>query len=104
MTVQRGSSARGTNYTKPRPFSTNNPFRNASYDSNIGSRTASQNSEQQQHFNNWVAKNQSQLSFSSDDEDGDLFKVPQSIGRPTYQRTQSNSSAGSAHSARGIPP
>lgn len=98
MTVNRVSSVRGTNSTRARPFSTNNPFRNASYDSNIGSRTASQSSEQQ-HFNNWVARNQSQMSFSSDDEDGDLFKAPQ---RPIPHRTQSNSSAGSANS-RGIP-
>jgi len=101
MTVQRVSSVRGTNYTSARPFSTNNPFRNASFDSNIGTRSTSQNSDQQQHFNSWVQRNHSQLSFSSDDEDSDLFKVPQPI-RPSYQRTHSNSSVGSAGS-RNIP-
>ncbi|CCH45433.1 hypothetical protein BN7_5015 [Wickerhamomyces ciferrii] len=104
MSVHRVSSVRGTNYTQnTRPFSTNNPFRNASFDSNIGHNSRSTD-QQQQNFNQWVARNQSQMSFSSDDEDSELFKQPPPVVRPGYSRSNSQNSVGSQGSLGVMPP
>lgn len=59
-----------------RPFSTNNPFRNVSQESfGAGGGNAGANGSNQQ-FRDWVARNQSQMSFSSDDDQEEEFKVP----------------------------
>lgn len=80
MSVHRNHSTGGQQRPSlSRPFSSNNPFRNASQDSNIG---------RDPGFSSWVQRNQSQMSFSSDDEQGELFQ-PQ---RPGYERTTSNGS------------
>lgn len=95
MSVQRTASLRTSssgNGANQRPFSTNNPFRNASLDSNINSVS----NINQQNFQNWVEKNQSQLSFSEDDEDNYIQMPPPISTRPANQRSGSYSSNGSS--------
>ncbi|KAH3671374.1 hypothetical protein WICMUC_004671 [Wickerhamomyces mucosus] len=91
MSYHLNRSTSASSHQHSRPFSTNNPFRNASVDSSIND----------PKFTNWVNNNRSQASFSSDDEDGELFKIPSIPGRrPGNERTLSNNSNNSNSSVR----
>lgn len=80
---------------KTRPFSSNNPFRNASADSFAakGGDTA---------FQRWVQTNQSAMSFSSDDEEEALngLRPPPPVSGRDGSRSESSTRSSSDHSSR----
>ncbi|KAH3684272.1 hypothetical protein WICPIJ_004747 [Wickerhamomyces pijperi] len=83
--LNRSNTGNSGNHAFNRPFSTNNPFRNASVDSSIND----------PNFQNWVNNNRvSQASFSSDEDEFDHFRVP-AMPKPAFDRQLSVHSTGS---------